>query len=127
MPDSSVHEAITSVNREFMAAFARKDAAAVASLYTPDAALMPAGEDFIRGRETIAAYWSGAMKLGLDRVTLETVELTGDGSSAQEVGTYDFRGDKGALADRGKYIVLWKREGDQWKIHRAIWTSNDLP
>ncbi len=122
---TNLRKSIEAVNRKFMDAFARRDAAAVPSLYTAEAALLPAGEDFIRGRETIASYWSGAMKLGLDRVTLETMEITGDGSNAQEVGTYDFRSDRGALADRGKYIVLWRREGDQWRIHRDIWTTSD--
>jgi len=24
----------------------------------------------------------------------------------------------------GKYVVIWKRDGGQWKIHRDIWNTS---
>ena len=28
------------------------------------------------------------------------------------------------VLDSGKYIVVWKREGDAWRWHRDIWNSS---
>jgi ketosteroid isomerase-like protein len=30
----------------------------------------------------------------------------------------------GKVADRGKYVVIWKRVGGEWKLHRDIWTTS---
>jgi ketosteroid isomerase-like protein len=29
--------------------------------------------------------------------------------------------------DVGKYIVVWKRDGADWKIYRDMWSSNSQP
>ena len=29
--------------------------------------------------------------------------------------------------DSGKFIVIWKQEGGQWKLHRDIWNSSMPP
>jgi ketosteroid isomerase-like protein len=32
------------------------------------------------------------------------------------------------MTDQGKYLVIWKRQGQTWKIARDIWnTSKPLP
>jgi ketosteroid isomerase-like protein len=33
----------------------------------------------------------------------------------------------GKVVDRGKYIVIWKREQGQWKLHRDIWNTSMPP
>lgn len=30
----------------------------------------------------------------------------------------------GTVADRGKYIVVWKRVGGKWLLHRDIWNTS---
>jgi ketosteroid isomerase-like protein len=30
----------------------------------------------------------------------------------------------GQVIDNGKYVVLWRREAGQWKLHRDIWNSS---
>jgi ketosteroid isomerase-like protein len=30
----------------------------------------------------------------------------------------------GSVADAGKYIVIWKKDGGTWKLHRDIWTTS---
>jgi hypothetical protein len=30
----------------------------------------------------------------------------------------------GKVLDRGKYVVIWKRDGAAWRIHRDIWNSS---
>jgi ketosteroid isomerase-like protein len=30
----------------------------------------------------------------------------------------------GQVIDHGKYIVVWRREKGQWKLHRDMYSSN---
>jgi hypothetical protein len=64
------------------------------------------------------------MKMGVADVRLETVELEGQGDLAVEGGRYALLGADGGALDRGKYIVVWHRVGDSWKLHRDIWTTS---
>jgi len=53
---------------------------------------------------------------------LETIELDEHGNSAYEVGKYTLSGAGGQVLDQGKYIVIWKKQHGEWKLHRDIWT-----
>lgn len=120
---SDVRSQIEAGNREFMAAFAKRDAAAVAALYTDGGQLLPPNSDVVRGHEAIREFWQGAMTLGLTGATLETVDVDASGETAVEVGRYRLTaGD--AEADHGKYIVVWKNVDGRWKLHRDIWNTS---
>lgn len=114
---------IQAANRGFMEAFRRRDAAAIAELYTRDGQLLPANSDVVTGTDPIRAFWQGAMDMGIEEVVLETAELEGHGDVAYEVGRYTLRAG-GEAADHGKYLVIWRREGGSWKLHRDIWTTS---
>ncbi len=114
---------IQAANRRFMEAFRRRDAAAIADLYTRDGQLLPANSDFVTGTDAIRAFWQGALDMGIEEVVLETAELKGHGDTAHEVGRYTLRAG-GEAADSGKYLVIWRQEGGSWKLHRDIWTTS---
>jgi ketosteroid isomerase-like protein len=107
-----------------MEAFARGDAASVAQMYTSGAQLLPANSDFVAGTSAIQSFWQGVMEMGIQRVTLKTLELEPHDDTAYEVGRYMLEVAGGQLADSGKYLVIWKRDGGSWKIHRDIWTTS---
>jgi uncharacterized protein (TIGR02246 family) len=120
---SDVRSQIEAGNREFMAAFAKRDAAAVAALYTDGGQLLPPNSEVVRGHEAILEFWQGAMTRGLTGATLETVDVDASGETAVEVGRYRLTaGD--AEADHGKYIVVWKNVDGRWKLHRDIWNTS---
>jgi ketosteroid isomerase-like protein len=120
---SDIRSQIEAVNKEFMASFAKRDAAAIAGLYTDRGQLFPAGTDIITGAEGIREFWQGAFGLGLSGATLETLEVDASGDTAVEVGRYRLTAGE-AVADQGKYIVVWKSQGGRWKIHKDIWNTN---
>ena len=115
---------ISSANSEFMNAFKRGDADAMAKLYTAEGQLLPANSDFVRGPAAIRVFWQGVIDLGLKDASLETIEVEAHGDTAIEVGRYSLMAAGGAVADKGKYIVVWKNDGGTWKIHRDIWTTS---
>ena len=120
--------AIEAANARFSADFAKGNATAVASHYTAAAWAFPPNGDITRGREAIGKLWKGAMDSGVKEVKLVTVEVEAHGDTAHEVGTYVLTGEGGKTLDTGKYVVVWKRESRQWRIHRDIWnTSTPAP
>jgi uncharacterized protein (TIGR02246 family) len=110
-----------------MAAFANGDAAGVAAMYTTDGQLAPPNSDVIRGVDAIAGFWQMVMDMGLKSATLETRELEEHGNAAVEQGLYQLTDAEGNVADHGKYMVIWQRDGDDWKLHRDIWNTSTPP
>ena len=119
-----VREAIAAGNASFVAAIGRHDPAAAASLYTRDGEVLPAGSEAIQGRPAIEQFWRGALDMGIKGARLESVEVDGTDDCAYEVGRYTMNGEADQQLDTGKYVVIWKTEDGQLKIHRDIWTTN---
>jgi uncharacterized protein (TIGR02246 family) len=124
---TEVGDTIAAGNEKFMETFNGGDAAGLADFYTENGQLLPTGSDFVTGKAAIQAFWQGAMDMGIKTVRLETVEAEGHGDTAIEIGKYTLSGEAGNVMDRGKYVVILKQEGGQWKLHRDIWNSSLTP
>jgi uncharacterized protein (TIGR02246 family) len=122
-----VRSAIEAANKKWEAGVSRGDGAGVAALYTADGALLPAGSDLVRGPQAIGEFLQAVFDSGIKGASLTTVEVEACGKTAYEVGTYEFRGAEGKAVDHGKYVVVWKREDDSWKLYRDIWTTSVVP
>ena len=111
---------------KFVAAFNAGDGATVASLYSEDAALFPPKGERIDGRSAIQTFWQGAIDSGMKIDDLHAIEVDSRGDIAGEVGVFilSVPGDSGATKIPGKYIVIWKRSGHTWQLHRDIWNTN---
>ena len=119
-----VRAAIEGNNQKWVKALSRGDAAGIAALYTPTAQLLPANGNVVSGKPAIEKYWQGAITSGFKAVTLTTLEAEACGDTAYEVGKFTVPGEGGKVLDTGDYVVIWKRESGQWKLHRDIWTTN---
>ena len=115
---------IEATNAQFMDAFSEGDAAGVAACYTEDAQFMPPNGEIVRGREGIQKAMQGLLDAGIKAIQLETVEAEGHGDTAYEVGKGTLMGEDEQTIDEAKYIVIWKKVGDAWKLHRDIFNSN---
>lgn len=110
---------IDSVNDKFEEAFERGDTTALVAHYSSDARLMVPNRESIKGNE-IASAWGDFTRLGVKDVKINTEDVTGGNDLAVETGTYEFYGDNNRLIDKGKYVVVWRRENGEWKIYRDI-------
>jgi len=125
----AVRKAILAANQQFMAAFKRGDAAAIAAMYTPDARLLPPNGPMLRGANAIRAFWQGAKDAGGKETKLETLDVETREDLAVETGKYTLtiQSKSGAdVVDTGKYLVVWKNEGAAWKLQIDVWNT-DLP
>jgi uncharacterized protein (TIGR02246 family) len=118
---------IEAANTQFSAMTAKRDAAGLAALYAADGQLLPAGSEAIRGREEIRKFWQGALDSGVAAIALKTIEVFAAGSTATEVGQYELRDADGKVLDRGKYIVVWRHEGHNWRLLRDMFSTNASP
>ena len=107
-----------------------KDAAGIASLYAEDGAVMPPNATIGKGRAAIQQTWASLMRtpgFGLT-FTPEQIIVSSSGDMALDRGTYRLAvAPKGtAQTDTGKYVVVWRKIGSEWKAAADIFNS-DLP
>jgi uncharacterized protein (TIGR02246 family) len=124
---SSTKKAISVANDNLMSTYNRGDAPGMAALYTSDGQILPPNGNFVTGRPAIQSFWQALMDMGVKEVMLETVEVDSHGSTAYEVGKFMLHAEGGQMIDKGKYIVIWKKEAGQWRLHRDIFNSSMPP
>jgi len=117
-----VRAAVDAGNRAFIAAFLRGDSRSVAELYTEDAQVIAPGAPVARGRSAIAAAWQKSIESGVKSLTLDTTDVESSGDLAVETGIVRLVA-KDDGSTEGRYVVVWKRVKDTWKLHRDIWNA----
>ena len=123
---SATRKAIEANTRSFVEAFNKGDAAAVAQIYAADAKILPPNEKIVEGRANIQAFWQTAIGAGLKMTSLTPTTITPAGNLLVETGKYVMTIPAGGatVTDEGKYVVVWRREGRNWKIIRDIFNSD---
>jgi uncharacterized protein (TIGR02246 family) len=107
-----------------------KDAAGIAELYAEDGAVMPPNAPISKGRAAIQQTWASLMRtpgFGLTFVP-EQIIVSSSGDMALDRGTYRLAVAPNGTAqtDTGKYVVVWRKIGSEWKAAADIFNS-DLP
>jgi uncharacterized protein (TIGR02246 family) len=113
---------IGAINRQFEEAARKGDVDRLASLYTPDAIVLPPDGPLVRGRDGIKQMWGTvAREMGLKDVRLDTVDFEQAGDTGYEVGEATLTVASGKAVV--KFVVVWKKVDGQWRIHRDIWNT----
>ena len=117
-------EKILEGTRAFSKAYIDGDYDAIANAYTADAKIFPNNTPIIEGREAIKKRWilpEGSKTLHHE---INPVEINFLGNYAYDYGHYNGKTQtaKGEeIAWKGKYVVVWKKVDDQWKMYLDIW------
>jgi uncharacterized protein (TIGR02246 family) len=124
---AALKDAIQAREKEWSAAYLAANAAAVAALYTEDAASVPPTGDWQRGRGAIAQgnqsqFDSTTYTVRAD-ITEEVIEV--GANYVLEVGHYSSTGtaksDGKPRTAAGRYVALWRKDADSiWRIHRDL-------
>jgi uncharacterized protein (TIGR02246 family) len=115
---------IEAANAKWMDFFNKGDFAGVGSLYTDDATAFPPGSAMVKGRAAIEAMWKSMGEQVSDpKVTTLEVKSLGP-SAAGEIGTFSLK-TKGPTPQEisGKYVVVWEKVGNDWKLAIDIWND----
>jgi len=112
--------------REFAAAYTARDASRVAAFYADRAVVMPPDMPMVQGRENIEAYYLQGFAQSEGTLRLQPMESVIAGSSAYEAGTSSLVSVRGTGESAGKYVVVYERVRNEWKIVYDIF-NNDPP
>ena len=115
----------------FTETFNRGDAAALAAMYDTAAVVLAPNAPPMRGRQNIEALWAGARQQGFKTLSLVVNSVERIGDHAIELGSYTLviqPPGHAETTDRGKYIVVWKRQADgTWKLYRDAFNTSMPP
>jgi uncharacterized protein (TIGR02246 family) len=115
---------IEAVNAKWMDFFNKGDFSGIGSLYTDDATAFPPGSAMVKGKAAIEAMWKNmAEQVSDPKVTTVDVKSLGP-SAAREIGTFTLK-TKGPTPQEisGKYVVVWEKVGNDWKLATDIWND----
>ena len=112
-------------------AVARCDSAAILAEYADDALILGSGAPMLQGKPAVAKFLQGLFGGNTLRdVKGNVTDIMISGDLAVETGTYAMTvipKNGNAVADKGKYIHVWKKSVDgSWKVVRYVPTS-DIP
>lgn len=115
--DRVVNAEIRAAVDRFMSIFRRGDAKEIAATYSKDPVVAAPFGDVVRGQRELLEFWQGV--LGGPGMVLQSYEVLdvqplGDGFAAE---TTRFVASIGGQPTEGKYLVVWKREEGEWKLH----------
>jgi ketosteroid isomerase-like protein len=119
---------IRDLDTKWAAAAAAKDVAASAAFYAPDGRIMPSDMPAAVGQAAIGEVWKGWFKLKDVNLTFGPTNITISEAAdmAYDIGSWSiaFTGDNGPAKDHGKYVVVWKKVGSDWKVAADIFNSD---
>jgi uncharacterized protein (TIGR02246 family) len=105
-----------------------RDAAGIAELYAEDGAVMPPNAPIGKGRAAIQQTWASMMQTPGFALTIapEQIVVSASGDMALDRGTYGLTiAPNGTRqTDTGKYVVVWRKIGNEWKAAADIFNSD---
>ena len=114
--------------KSFSKAYVNANYDELTSLYSTDAKIFPSGVDIIKGHDAIKKRWilpKGAKILSHKFIPVEI--------KIAKVYAYDYGYYEGASTNKegvsstwkGKYVIVWKKVNNDWKIYLDIWNRID--
>ena len=131
--DNELRDKIQKLNKEMVGATITGNDAKVLMFYADEAISMPNYGKILKGKDAIAksqqeSSESGSKVLAL---TLNTKKVTAYGDAVVEIGTYSITFEVAnapePIKDEGKYLTVWVKYGDTYKIVNEIWNTNTYP
>jgi uncharacterized protein (TIGR02246 family) len=104
------------------------DAKGIVALYAEDGIELPPNHAPVKGRAAIESYYDEQMRSAkLTAFSLDHWDSRASGDVAYDVGAYKQTlkpADGAVINDSGKYTVILKKVGGEWKVAYAIYNSD---
>lgn len=126
--EQAIREAAERYNRAAVAG----DVETLVNMYADDAMIMQPGEEEpIRGREAIRGHYLAMMQFPNREFTSTPtrIDVARSGDLASEAGVFSVGADtpQGRFTDTGRYLTVWKKIDEQWRIATEISHSTSSP
>jgi len=118
--------AIAKSNDIYFQSFVKGDSSIFINRYAKDCCIMPPDAPAMCGEKAPLEFFKIAyQQIGLRNGKFITTAVYGDGEEfVTEEGLWQSFDAKGVLFDNGKFLVLWKKTPDGWKMFRDSFSSN---
>ena len=110
-----VRDEVAAMNAGYSKAVANQDMDEVMALYAEDARLLAPNAPIAEGRAAIQAVLQSYLDAGVNSLELQSIDVLNDGALVVDIGRYVLgMQPPGAdpVRDEGKYVVVFRREGD---------------
>lgn len=122
---AKVKKSIEAENAKYSEAIKQGNVVGALAAYTDDATALPPDGQMIKGKQALEELYKRFLQIGMKEVTLTTLDVSGSGDVAYEIGKTKVRiqpEGQPSMTDSTKYLVVWKRQADgTWKVHVDIW------
>jgi uncharacterized protein (TIGR02246 family) len=111
---------VTAAVRVFMDYVNQGDLENMLAMYSDDASVLPPSGESLYGRSAYYPFWEQMIKnVGFANVqyTIEKLEPLAEDTIAEMTR---FQVDIAGKPTQGKYVVIWKKQQGQWKLHIDI-------
>ncbi len=117
---------IAASNALYFQAFAKGDSSLLIERYTKDCWIMPANAPALCGVDApLELYRMAYYKAGLRNGKFITIEVFGDAVEyVTEVGFWRTFDANNQVVNNGKFLVLWKKTLNGWKMFRDSFSSD---
>jgi uncharacterized protein (TIGR02246 family) len=116
-----------SVTGTWEQAFTRHDLAGCVALFTDDAEILPQHGPKVSGKKDIEAFLQDSMNQRVSYDTDTQMTIVRDDLAVEE-GRYVVRNVRRGLdVEEGKYLHVWRRVGNDWKLYRMIYNTDVEP
>jgi ketosteroid isomerase-like protein len=122
-------KAIAASNAIYFESFAKNDPAIFVERYAEDACILAPNGPPVCGRDAVKEFFRSAYShFGLRNGKFITTAVYGDGKEyVTEEGVWQSFDSTGKMFDDGKFLVLWKKTRQGWKMFRDSFSSNHNP
>jgi ketosteroid isomerase-like protein len=121
-------DVIMELEREWSRKFTEGDVDWIIDLHAADARQLPPGADWIVGADALRAAWEGMSNTEGLEISWEPTgaHVSPDGGMAYDYGTVSMTTADGKTTSM-KYLVVWTRVGDEWKVAADMFNANEAP
>ena len=98
----------------------------ISQSYTEDGKIFPNNREIIEGRTDVKGYWVLPEGMSISYHKITPVEIKIKGKEAYDYGYYEGttkRENGEETSWKGKYVIVWKKVGKDWKMYLDIWNS----
>ena len=128
--DTSADEkAIRALDEAWDKAAQAKDLDKSVSYYADDASMLPQGMPIASSKEAIRAVWTQLLSAPGGSLTFAPSKITvsSSGDIAYEIGAFQMVANDAQgkpATSTGKFVVVWRKRGGQWKVVADIFNDD---
>lgn len=126
--DKDIQQILQNI-KTFSEHYMNSDHEAIAKCYTEDGIIFPSRIDFVQGQEAIAEWWTIPEEVTIKFHKITPKEITIVKKTAYDYGYYEgetLKPDGTSISWKGKYVIVWKKIGKEWKMYLDIWNRIDM-